>query len=353
MTSVGSSNGGGAPSGGSWISLQMLSCLDRLSRLPETARLVLCVAGIFVCYLVFGIFQEKVTRGSFGEHHERFTYATGLVFCQCLVGCLFAGGVLQIQPDVPNNAPAHLFAICSSTYVLAMITSNKALEYIAYPVQVLLKACKPISVLLLGVLLAGKRYSAQRYACVFLIVIGVGIFMYPSKDRPPKEVGSETFGVALLALSLVFDGLVGAVQEKINVFRVTSFQLMYATNAYGFAYLFAALLISGEGIAFGSFLARYPYVIWDIVGFSFVSALGQSFVFLTITNFGPLVCSLATTLRKFTTILLSIVLFGNHLIGRQWLAVFIVFFALLLESLSKRKKATATHLPGHQPTSSV
>ena len=37
----------------------------------------------------------------------------------------------------------------------------------------------------------------------------------------------------------MFDGLVGAVQEKINVFRVTSFQLMYATNAYGFAYLFA------------------------------------------------------------------------------------------------------------------
>jgi len=43
------------------------------------------------------------------------------------------------------------------------------------------KSIKPIPVMLLGVLLARKRYPAVKYLFVLLIVIGVILFMYQPK----------------------------------------------------------------------------------------------------------------------------------------------------------------------------
>lgn len=62
---------------------------------------------------------------------------------------------------------------------------------------------------------------------------------------------------------------------------------------------------------------------------------------MTVANFGPLTCSIITTTRKFFTILASVLLFGNSLITRQWLGVFLVFAGLTLDSIygKARKKA--------------
>lgn len=44
------------------------------------------------------------------------------------------------------------------------------------------KSCKPIPVMVLGVLLGKKKYPLAKYCYVFMIVIGVCLFMY--KDKP-------------------------------------------------------------------------------------------------------------------------------------------------------------------------
>ena len=48
------------------------------------------------------------------------------------------------------------------------------------------------------------------------------------------------------------------------------------------------------------------------------------FIFLTVTEFGPLPCSIMTTTRKFFTVLASVILFGNVLSGRQWIGTVLV-----------------------------
>jgi UDP-galactose transporter B1 len=67
--------------------------------------------------------------------------------------------------------------------------------------------------------------------------------------------------------------------------------------------------------------------------FSVASALGQFFIFLTVSDFGPLPCSIITTTRKFFTVLGSVILFGNTLLPRQWFATAIVFTGLFLDSI--------------------
>jgi len=74
----------------------------------------------------------------------------------------------------------------------------------------------------------------------------------------------------------------------------------------------------------------------DVMMFSLCSAMGQNFIFYTITGPGPLVCTTITTTRKFFTILASVLLFpGNSLNSKQWLSVAIVFVGLFIELQDK------------------
>lgn len=65
--------------------------------MTDTLKLFTCSAGIFVCYFVYGILQEKITRGRYGDElnedgtkGERYTFTLALVGVQCAVNWLFA-----------------------------------------------------------------------------------------------------------------------------------------------------------------------------------------------------------------------------------------------------------------------
>jgi len=63
-----------------------------------------------------------------------------------------------------------------------------------FTAQVLGKSVKPIPVMVLGVLLARKRYPWLKYLFVLMITTGVAIFMYkPSKAQAAAET-SAVFG---------------------------------------------------------------------------------------------------------------------------------------------------------------
>ena len=126
------------------------------------------------------------------------------------------------------------------------------------------------------------------------------MFMY--KESAKKSGGGDSlFGVGelLLLVSLTCDGLTGAVQERMKLEHGTkSGHMMLAMNKWSIAYLLVALLITGEGVQFISFLQRHPSVLWELASFSVASALGQFFIFMTVSDFGPLPCSIITTTRS-------------------------------------------------------
>lgn len=50
--------------------------------------------------------------------------------------------------------------------------------------------------MIMGVLLARKRYSVAKYCCVLLIVLGVSLFLY--KDKPIGAPGAGVGGPAAI-----------------------------------------------------------------------------------------------------------------------------------------------------------
>merc|ERR1711936_1508772 len=142
-----------------------------------------------------------------------------------------------------------------------------------------------------------------------------------------------------MGVSLTCDGLTGAVQERMKAEHGTkSGHMMMAMNKWSIGYLLVALLITGEGVQFISFLQRHPSVLWELASFSVASALGQFFIFMTVSDFGPLPCSIITTTRKFFTVLASVIFFGNSLVLRQWVGTFLVFIGIFLDGMYGKQK---------------
>merc|ERR1719290_498615 len=268
-----------------------------------------------------------------------------LVAFQCAVNYLYAlimgHTVLKQGEDTTSSS---YYAVCSLTYLLAMVTSNKALSWVNYPTQVIGKSCKPIPVMVLGVLVGRKQYPLLKYLFILMIVLGVALFMYKDKGGKSGESGGLLgVGEVLLLVSLTCDGLTGAVQERMKAeYATKSGHMMKAMNLWSTAYLGAALLVTGEGWQFFSFVSRHPSVLWQMASFSVASALGQFFIFMCVTEFGPLPCSIITTTRKFFTVLASVVFFGNSLITRQWLGTVLVFAGIFLDGLYGKQKPKTT-----------
>ncbi|XP_029037892.1 solute carrier family 35 member B1 homolog meigo [Osmia lignaria lignaria] len=306
-------------------------------------KLLFCAVGIFVCYFYFGMLQEKITRGQYGDDGEKFTYMFSLVFFQCLINYLFAKTtLLTVLKQGEDTTPQSYYVTSSLTYLLAMVCSTMALQFVSYPTQVIGKAGKPIPVMILGVLLGNKVYPVRKYLFVFLVVIGVALFMYKDVNPSKKQTESQTtFGELLLLLSLTMDGLTSAVQERMKAEHSSkSGHMMLNMNFWSVLFSGIVILASGELFQFIQFLHRYPSTVWHIVTFSITGALGQYFIFLTVTEFGPLPCSIITTTRKFFTVLGSILIFGNTLTFKQWLGTFIVFAGLFLDAFYGRSKSS-------------
>ncbi|MCP9257542.1 hypothetical protein DINM_000890 [Dirofilaria immitis] len=307
----------------------------------QAANLIFCAGGTLLCYLWFGIIQESITKGKYGSNGKgRFTYTQALVFVQCVINAIFA---YILRGKTRDSVPIRVYAILSTSYLFAMITSNHALQYIPYPTQVLGKSCKPIPIMIFGFLFANKRYHFKKFFCVLMIVFGVGLFLYKEKaDTHGKFTSSLGFGELLLLLSLIMDGTTGAIQDKIRQQHIANaHSMMYYMNLFSSLYLLVGLLLTGELFGFMAFVQSYPNVIVQLFTLAIASALGQFFIFKTVTEFGPLTCSIVTTTRKLFTMLGSVIFFGNTLTQRQSLATVVVFTGLLLDAIeSKKKKST-------------
>ena len=82
--------------------------------------------------------------------------------------------------------------------------------------QVIGKSCKPIPVMVLGVLVGRKSYPLLKYLFILMIVAGVAMFMYKDGSKKGAQGGEGLIGVGeiLLLVSLTCDGLTGAVQVR-------------------------------------------------------------------------------------------------------------------------------------------
>ena len=100
----------------------------------------------------------------------------------------------------------------------------------------------------------------------------------------------------------------------------------------GITALVVALVLGDFGNGLKFCLAN-PVVLEKILKFAVCSAVGQSFIFYTISEFNSLACTTVTTTRKVFSVLLSIFLNGHHLSLTGWAGIATASAGILSELL--------------------
>ena len=343
------------------------------SRVPTEAKLAFAVAGIFFAFGAFAVLQEDVYRTSYAG--ERFS-ATFLVLIversvNTAVGAL--GALLLARPDGGDESadrvrssrsekktlfrvPVAAIATSGVSQMLAMAFANEALRFVSFPTQVLGKSCKMIPVMIGGVV-AGRKYRASQYAQVAVVTAGVVAFNLgkPRRGHAGAPVAEDSaYGLALIAASLAMDLVTAALQDRVKTAtarlnprragadapKTSMFESMLWTNAGGACAAF--LLAAGTGqLGTGlAFCARHVAAARNVAFYALASVIGQLFVYFTITEFDPLVLSTVTTTRKiFSTVYSAARSPAAAMTRAQWGGCAAVFAAIAWETLEKYRRA--------------
>lgn len=288
-----------------------------------------------------------------------------------------------------NESPQSLFALAALFYALGKFTSHLSLQWVPYPTQIVGKgnlshgklltltnfprntitifvfsfpflfiapliatlfprirwseASKPIPVMLLGVLIGRKKYTLRKVIFVLMIVFGVMLFIF--KDKYEEKDGEDPLlGSSLIGVSLLFDGLCGATEDRLRSFaKPTALNFMHYLALWSIGIQIIGVVAFGEGPKFFDFIQRHPDIIKYFAAILCVGAIGQIFISLMLSSYGALPLSITTTTRKFFSVILSVIIFQNSLSLRQWCAAGIIFGTLFLDGvLSKKMVAPVT-----------
>ena len=308
-------------------------------------KLSLCFFGIFTSYLVCGYAIEYLTT-NFGKDIFTFNFVMILTpsICTSVVGKILI--MSSNEKLLDDTIPKSFYFLCSLFQMSSMICANHALAYIPYPTQLIMKSSKPIAILGTSLICLSKGiHHPSRIISTLVIVFGVMGFLQQqyslkkasSKD-PDVQFTENLFGWLLVLVSLMFDSLLGLIQYKAKSKHVMNTNFMiYRVNVYSCLLLSLGILLTSEFVGFLKFFTGNPSVIFYLLLIGVTAAMGQCFIFYTVSHFGPLTCSIITNIRKFVQIFMSVLLFQHTLTIRMGCFVLVVFSGLMMDVWSQFK----------------
>ncbi|KAL9603249.1 MAG: hypothetical protein Q9219_001270 [cf. Caloplaca sp. 3 TL-2023] len=342
---------------------------------PGLMQLVVCVAGIYASFLSWAILQERIFTTPYGPptSPSKFEYSVFLNTIQSSFAAL-SGYVYLLTSNRSSKTTPAVFPTPRILFplLLVAITSSLAspfgyasLAHIDYITYILAKSCKLLPVMFLHLTVFRKRYPLYKYLVVFLVTAGVAVFTlhHPSTKKKSSSGNNSLWGLSLLGINLLFDGLTNSTQDHIFAsFRPYSGpQMMVAQNILSTLLTTTYLLLSpilatrtplfsilnipttstNELSSALAFIRANPAVGKDVFLFAVCGAVGQIFIYYTLAHFSSLLLVTVTVTRKMLTMMLSVLWFGHRLSGMQWVGVGLVFGGVGAEGWIQRREKAA------------
>ncbi|RCK57903.1 UDP-galactose transporter 1 [Candida viswanathii] len=315
--------------------------------------LVTCVLGLYGTFLTWSILQERINTKPYGETNEYFQSPLIINIIQSL----FASIIGSIYNYITNKSnPFNIFlkngkqnssvfkymVLISITSSIASPIGYKSLNHLDYLAYLLAKSCKLIPVMFIHFVFYQTKFPAYKYVVALLVTFGVTIFtMGHASSKTKINDGNTGLGMLFLIGSMLLDGLTNSSQDqlfklKLND-RITGGKLMCILNLLICLWttLYTGVFQPGEFTKTLVFARNYPELLLDLIGFAICGSIGQIFVFVILEKFDSIILITATVTRKMLSMILSVVLFGHHLTGGQWLGVGLVFGGIGYEALIK------------------
>lgn len=291
--------------------------------------------GVFACYSIYGMLQEVLLKQLDG-----FNFGLFLTLFQFILYAIISWARLtNSRTSDERKGTIRQYLIIAFLSVSTMGLSNKSVQFLNYPTQVLFKSCKLIPVMIVSVLYLKKKYRGLDY--VAMCILTIGLVMCTVGDKLGSTKFDNSTGVILILLALLADAFIGNVQEKVMRERGASTnELMFYSKSFGIVYLFIACLLVGELFPAIKFCMQTPIAWIYMTIFSLVGCVGEFFVMQLVKRFDALVAIVTTSCRKVFSIFLSFILFPKPgLFGVTYgVGMVLVFLGIATNIASKNRQ---------------
>ncbi|XP_039180683.1 UDP-xylose and UDP-N-acetylglucosamine transporter [Crotalus tigris] len=302
--------------------------------------------------LVFGgccsnvVFLELLIR-EFPGSGNLITFSQ--FFFIALEGFIFEAKFGRKQPTIPIR----FYLIMVGMFFTVSVVNNYALNLnIAMPLHMIFRSGSLIASMALGIIILKKRYTLSKYISIALVSLGIFTCTLMSAKEVSSVSGASEdaesisaflwwlLGIAALTFALLMSALMGIFQETIyKKFGKHSKEALFYNHGLPLpGFLFLAPDIYRHGLLFSqSRLVQVPlvglslpimwlYLMMNVIT-QYICIRG---VFTLTTECTSLTVTLVVTLRKFVSLIFSILYFRNPFTVWHWLGTFLVFLGMLL-----------------------
>ncbi|KAF4081279.1 hypothetical protein AMELA_G00159680 [Ameiurus melas] len=248
--------------------------------------------------------------------------------------------------------PIRNYVIMVTMFFTVSVINNYALNFkIAMPLHMIFRSGSLIANMILGIIILKKRYSSSKYLSIFLVSVGIFICTIMSAKQvsaekaATEEGGVYTFlywliGIAMLTFALIMSAVMGIFQETLykqygkhskealfynHCLPLPGF-LLLSTDIYNHAVLFSQTTPVEIPVIHETVPVMWLHLVMNVIT-QYVCIRG---VFILTTECTSLTVTLVVTLRKFLSLIISIIYFRNPFTEWHWVGTGVVFLGTLL-----------------------
>lgn len=299
-------------------------------------KFVISLLVMYIGFMTHFYYDEKILSkknplGPFPHEYKNILLCFNFFF-----GCITAASILLVtRVKILRNPFPYLKA--SVPHFLAAYFTNIAKYYADYATLNVVKSAKPIAVMLCSIFLFHKKVPTRRIFVVIFLCIGLTIFGYTANN---KDANNAPLGYGVISLALLCEGIYGPIVDQLN----HSSKSPYLTMFYMQSFNLILSIITGIKIIIPAltFIKNHPEYLPQIAIFIVTNLVAQVGLFTFVNLSNGLILSIATTSRKFFTILLSSIAFKHNFTALQWVGIVIVFSALSFDIFGKKPEKKPT-----------
>lgn len=281
-----------------------------------------------------------------------------------LIGFIFTSRFGTRKPSIGLIQYTTLVVLFFATSVL----NNYAFDLnIPMPLHMIFRSGSLITNMIMGIIILKKRYTMDKYLSVAMITLGIIICTFISGRNVKKSVGRSTVevntteledffwwivGISCLTMALLLSARMGLYQEVLyKEHGKHPYEALFYTHLIplpGFLMLIpnlwehTVIAVQSSPLLIPVINVELPCIVAYLIGNVITQYCCISSVYYLTTECSSLTVTLVVTLRKFLSLLFSIVYFQNAFTMYHWIGTSLVFIgtAIFTEIPQRVRDAT-------------
>ncbi|KAF2078256.1 hypothetical protein CYY_000446 [Polysphondylium violaceum] len=257
-----------------------------------------------------------------------------------------------------RKIPMKIYLLMILVFFSVSVLNNLALDYdIALPFHMIFRSSSMISTVVIGTLFWKKKYTFKQIISLSMVTVGIIIATISSAPDHKKDFGmgkeKDTFvfvlGLLMLTFAMFMSSVLGLIQEhtyniygkdrhKETIFYThvlpLPFFLIFKEDLYNHMMINNQSSLLDLPFGLGSYPSLWVYLFLNVIT-QYICIQG---VFILTGKTSTLTCTLVISIRKFLSIIISVIYFNNPFPPTLWISTVLVFVGTFLYSDPFKKK---------------